>query len=597
MSVEPGSRVLTFLIADVRGYTSFTQARGDEAAARLAATFAEIAREGVEARGGDVIELRGDEALAVFESAPEALRAAVDLQLVFADEVELHPELPLRVGIGLDAGAAVPVEEGYRGAALNLAARLCSKAGPGEVLASQGLLLRTGSVEGLAFHDHGDFEMKGLADPVRVSRICPVDLDPDALAARFALNGRSSPETTEVPRALDTATPIVGREREIHRLRWAWRRARRSEGAVMLLLGPPGIGKTRLLAELATSAAHDGAPITYATSRDPQDPEVLDRAIDPSSSSLVLLDDLEAWTEPLDVLDALRSRISGTRALLVMAMDDSSLPAELDALVRSADGAVVRPAPLDLDDIREIAGLYIGASADALPASLLESTGGVPRRIHRNVSEWALAEANRRLGVAASRAAAGRSDLRSVESELAGNVVDLQLIRDRARLYETGDGRTAPEIGRVAVQRTRVLRRRGRGSLLRAGATRRRARGEARRRVAARRRGPFGEREVLHRPSRTDPGGPQRRAPGERRVGRGGDAARASTRCASSPGRSRRRWPRERPERRPRDPRRPAGRNPRAPRRGSVRGSLHGLHRRDRTSGIPRCARGDGERS
>ncbi len=447
MSVEPESRVLTFLIADVRGYTSFTQARGDEAAARLAATFAEIAREGVEARGGNVIELRGDEALAVFESAPEALRAAVDLQLVFADEVELHPELPLRVGIGLDAGAAVPVEEGYRGAALNLAARLCSKAGPGEVLASQGLLLRTGGVDGLAFHDHGDFEMKGLADPVRVSRICPVDLDPDALAARFTLNGRSSPETTEVPRALDTATPIVGREREIHRLRWAWRRARRSEGAVMLVLGPPGIGKTRLLAELATSAAHDGAPITYATSRDLQNPEVLDRAIDPSGSSLMLLDDLEAWTGPLDVLDALRSRISGTRTLLVMAMDDSSIPAELDALVSSADGAVVRPAPLDLDDIREIAGLYIGASADALPASLLESTGGVPRRIHRNVSEWALAEANRRLGVAASRAAAGRSDLRSVESELAGNVVDLQLIRDRARLYETGDGRTSPGSG------------------------------------------------------------------------------------------------------------------------------------------------------
>ena len=59
--------------------------------------------------------------------------------------------------------------------------------------------------------------------------------------------------------------------------------------------------------------------------------------------------------------------------------------------MRSTDGAVVRPAPLDLDDIRQIAGLYIGASANALPASLLESTGGVPRRIHRNVSEWALA--------------------------------------------------------------------------------------------------------------------------------------------------------------------------------------------------------------
>ena len=85
---------------------------------------------------------------------------------------------------------------------------------------------------------------------------------------------------------------------------------------------------------------------------------------------------------------------------------------------------------------------YIGASADALPASLLESTGGVPRRIHRQVSEWALAEANRRLGAAASRAATGRSDLRSVESELAGNVVDLQQIQERARLFASVDRRT-----------------------------------------------------------------------------------------------------------------------------------------------------------
>lgn len=47
MGVEATSELLTFLIADVRGYTSFTQSRGDEAAARLAGAFAEIAREGV----------------------------------------------------------------------------------------------------------------------------------------------------------------------------------------------------------------------------------------------------------------------------------------------------------------------------------------------------------------------------------------------------------------------------------------------------------------------------------------------------------------------------------------------------------------------
>ena len=71
---RPG--IKTFLIADVRGYTLFTQQRGDEAAAKLAARFAEIAREAVDDHGGSVIELRGDEALAVFDSPRQAIRAA-----------------------------------------------------------------------------------------------------------------------------------------------------------------------------------------------------------------------------------------------------------------------------------------------------------------------------------------------------------------------------------------------------------------------------------------------------------------------------------------------------------------------------------------
>ena len=52
-------------------------------------------------------------------------------------ETIADPTLPLAVGIGLDAGEAVRVGDGYRGGALNLAARLCSLAGPGEVLASR----------------------------------------------------------------------------------------------------------------------------------------------------------------------------------------------------------------------------------------------------------------------------------------------------------------------------------------------------------------------------------------------------------------------------------------------------------------------------
>ena len=65
-----------FVIGDVRGYTRFTREHGDAEGAAVAMRFAGLARDAFEARGGHVIELRGDEALAVFESARQAVLAA-----------------------------------------------------------------------------------------------------------------------------------------------------------------------------------------------------------------------------------------------------------------------------------------------------------------------------------------------------------------------------------------------------------------------------------------------------------------------------------------------------------------------------------------
>lgn len=177
-AVTEGPRIQTFLIADVRGYTLFTQQRGDEAAAKLAAKFARIAREAVQARGGNVIELRGDEALAVFSSARQAVAAAVDLQERFVEETLDDPDLPMPVGIGLDAGEGVPVEGGYRGGALNLAARLCGQAGPGEILASRSVTHLAQRVEGVRYVDRGRVHLKNLADPVELVRILPEGADP-----------------------------------------------------------------------------------------------------------------------------------------------------------------------------------------------------------------------------------------------------------------------------------------------------------------------------------------------------------------------------------------------------------------------------------
>ena len=173
-----GTEIRTFLIADVRGYTRFTHERGDEAAAELAATFAAIARETVESMGGRLLELRGDEALSVFGSPRQAIRTAVALQERFVEHTLDNPALPLRVGIGIDAGEAVPVEGGYRGGALNLAARLCSQAGPGQVLASGETAHFARRVDGLEYIEHGRLQVKGLQEPVRVVRVVPGDGDP-----------------------------------------------------------------------------------------------------------------------------------------------------------------------------------------------------------------------------------------------------------------------------------------------------------------------------------------------------------------------------------------------------------------------------------
>ena len=154
------------MIADVREYTTFTREQGDERAAELAGRFAEIVRGVVSQHGGVLLELRGDEALTVFSSARQAIRAAVALQAACR-----AAELPRGIGVGLDAGEAVAVEGGYRGASLNLAARLCAKAAPGEVLASEAVTHMAAHVDGVAYTGLRTFDLKGFDEPVRAVRV------------------------------------------------------------------------------------------------------------------------------------------------------------------------------------------------------------------------------------------------------------------------------------------------------------------------------------------------------------------------------------------------------------------------------------------
>lgn len=427
--VDVGTQELTFVIADVRGYTRFTRERGDAAAAELARRFAEIARDSVEARSGRVIELRGDEALAVFTSPAQAVRAAVELQLTCAEETDADPAFPFLVGVGIDTGPAVPVEDGYRGVALNLAARLCSAAGAGQVLLST----RTAAATNLAtdrvlLESREPMVFKGFDDPIDVMEASAVAAAPRPLTA-----GADAFEAAHAP---SDEAPLVGRVSELRWLRGTWRQARRGNGRVVVVSGIDGIGKSRLAAALSD----------YVTSSDGI-PRYVGGGGTATASALAALRDLRGTTTPtllvVDDVDPIAAEVAaaaenawpdienGPVLVVLLVRNPGSAAAVGDLVSRAdADGDGHRVlAPLDADDVRTLVALYAGtAVADAPVESIVRSSHGIPARVHELASQWARSEATRRLEAAAEYMAAIR-DRRTEDLDFANNVIGLRLGR------------------------------------------------------------------------------------------------------------------------------------------------------------------------
>jgi class 3 adenylate cyclase/RecA/RadA recombinase len=427
--------VHTFLIADVRGYTSFTAEHGDEAASRLTAKFAEVAREGVGAWAGSLVETRGDEVLAAFDSVRNALRCAVELQAAFAAETLADPSLPLAVGIGVAAGEAVAVGDGYRGAALNVAARLCSTARGGEVIARADLVHLAGTMPDLGFGEVGPLTLKGLDEPVQAVRVESVGQPaptPASVAGTPAKGTRPS-----LPPELDPIVPLAGRNADLSWLAWHWRRAGHGAGRVVVVSGPPGMGKTRLAAELAGRAHAEGATVSYLPAARGADELPFPDSSKPEAR-LLIVDDLDAAPPSLgEAVLKLGQQVAGQRWLVLVTHRQEAAPALLAVAERLASPERRRLLqPLGPDAIQAIAALYTGQSAMAVPLpEALTETGGVPAAIHRWSSAWARRTASERLGASATRTSAGRRGLRAAETELMGSYAALALARDRTELY------------------------------------------------------------------------------------------------------------------------------------------------------------------
>lgn len=155
-----------FLFADLRGYTAFVERYGDSAAADLLDAYRALVRAEVARHTGAEIRTEGDSFYVVFASARRA--AACGLAIVEAAEQfgRDHPERPIRVGIGINAGETVQTGEGFVGTAVNLAARVCAQAREGEVLVTAAVREALGATPDLQLVPRGTRHLKGIARPV-----------------------------------------------------------------------------------------------------------------------------------------------------------------------------------------------------------------------------------------------------------------------------------------------------------------------------------------------------------------------------------------------------------------------------------------------
>ena len=159
--------IRSVMFTDIVGSTELTQAMGDEAAMEMLRVHDTIVRNALAAVGGREIKHTGDGIMACFFSAVAAIQCANRIQQEMATRREQNAPHPITVRIGAAAGE--PVEQGQDlfGSTVQLAARLCARAEPGQTLVSNAIAeLCIGKA--IAFEDMGEAQLKGFARPVRV---------------------------------------------------------------------------------------------------------------------------------------------------------------------------------------------------------------------------------------------------------------------------------------------------------------------------------------------------------------------------------------------------------------------------------------------
>lgn len=226
---------VTLLFTDLVNSTELLQRAGDEQAQRIFQAHHRLLKRFVAAHGGQEVKWLGDGLLTVFASPADAVRCAVAMQLA----ARRRPAVArLGIRVGLHVGEALREETDYFGTPVVIARRLCGAAPAGHVFCSVSVSELLTDEPAFTFRDCGALALPGLSAPE---------------------SAREVVYQQDQPLALLTHTPFVGRAAELARLTARLREAQSGSGGLVMLVGEPGIGKTRTLEEFAEIARTEGA--------------------------------------------------------------------------------------------------------------------------------------------------------------------------------------------------------------------------------------------------------------------------------------------------------------------------------------------------
>ncbi|MBI2780964.1 MAG: AAA family ATPase [Chloroflexi bacterium] len=259
---------VTALFADVVGSTTLAEQMDPEDWTAMINEAFDLMSRAVFRYEGTIAQLQGDAMLAFFgapvahEDDPErAIFAALEMlesTAEYARQLKSSHGIDFRIRAGINSGPVMVGNVGsdlrYEytalGDAVNVAARMQTAAEPSTIVVTEMTRRLTGDTFDLA--DLGEIQVKGKAEPIHAYRV---------------LGRKAAPARRRGLESVGLDSPMVGRETALRQLSSLLGVVRSGKGRAAFVVGEPGIGKSRLLAELKRIALAPDAPMTWVEGR------------------------------------------------------------------------------------------------------------------------------------------------------------------------------------------------------------------------------------------------------------------------------------------------------------------------------------------